>query len=71
MSGGKKSWYCLRAEFSSTGVTPGSTQAVCSFGSMDKIRLRYFEVEMINPLPTHCPAREVPEALGMIGTLYL
>ena len=65
VSGEKNNPCFLSAMFSSSSTTPGCTHAHLSVSLISTIRLRWRLTSMTMPLPTTCPAIDVPPALGI------
>ena len=65
VSGEKNRPYFFRAMFSSSSTTPGCTLAHLSFSFISTILLRCRLTSMTMPLPTTCPAIDVPPARGI------
>ena len=69
--GPKKSPFSLRNRFNVSRFTPGWTLTVFFSTSKSKIFVKCFEISTIIPSPTHCPARDVPAALGISPNLLV
>ena len=65
VSGPNMRLYSANSRFRTSLITPGSTMAMPFSLSMLRIRFMYREVSMTSPLPTHCPASDVPPPLGI------
>ena len=66
VSGLKNNPYGLHAMFNSSRTTPGSTHAYRSSALISRIRFIYRLTSATMPLPTTCPAIDVPPARAMI-----
>ena len=69
VSGPKKSPCSFMAMFSSSKITPGCTRTQCSCGFTSRMEVMCFEISTTIPLPTTCPANEVPAVRGISGIL--
>ena len=67
MSGAKRRLCGRNAAFSSSSTTPGSTRAHRSAGFTSRMRLKYFDVSTMTPLPMAWPACDVPPPLIVNG----
>ena len=65
VSGAKNSPWGWSHLFKSSRITPGSTLTHLSALFNSSIWVKWGEISTIIPLPTTCPANEVPAALGI------